>query len=138
MAELRDKQGMTLHIFDLGGNAIDTGSAAGRFMLTVIAAAAELERNRLRERTRDAMFVLRQQNRRISARIPFGFDLAPDGRALVQNQAEQAAIATIVRRRASGETFCAIAAALDADGIKPRMATRWSAASVRLIAKRAE
>jgi DNA invertase Pin-like site-specific DNA recombinase len=37
---------------DLGGNAIDTTSAAGRFMLVVLAGAAEMERNLTRERTR--------------------------------------------------------------------------------------
>jgi len=37
-----DRKGITLHIVDLGGNSIDTTSAAGRFMLTVLAGAAEM------------------------------------------------------------------------------------------------
>jgi len=36
-----EKAGVALHVVDLGGNAIDTTSAAGRFMLVVLAGAAE-------------------------------------------------------------------------------------------------
>ncbi|MCH7596862.1 MAG: recombinase family protein, partial [Planctomycetes bacterium] len=50
-----ERSGVALHIIDLGGNAIDTTSAAGRFMLVVLAGAAEMERNLTRERTRSAM-----------------------------------------------------------------------------------
>ena len=54
-----EKSGVSLHIADLGRNAIDTTSAAGRFMLVVLAGAAEMERNLTRERTRSAMAVKR-------------------------------------------------------------------------------
>jgi DNA invertase Pin-like site-specific DNA recombinase len=42
-----DKQGVSLHLIDLGGQAVDTSSAMGRFFLTVIAGVAELERNQM-------------------------------------------------------------------------------------------
>jgi DNA invertase Pin-like site-specific DNA recombinase len=54
-----DRAGVALHVIDLGGNAIDTTSAAGRFMLVVLAGAAEMERNLTRERTKSAMAVKR-------------------------------------------------------------------------------
>ena len=50
-----ERKGIALHVADLGGNAIDTTSAAGRFMLVVLAGAAEMERNLTRERTRAAL-----------------------------------------------------------------------------------
>jgi len=50
--ETWEKSGVALHVVDLGGNAIDTTSAAGRFMLVVLAGAAEMERNLTRERYR--------------------------------------------------------------------------------------
>ncbi len=40
-----ERSGVSLHVVDLCGNAIDTTSAAGRFMLVVLAGAAETERN---------------------------------------------------------------------------------------------
>ena len=58
--------GVALHIIDLGGNAIDTTSAAGRFMLVVLAGAAEMERNLIRERTKSALAVKRANGQRIS------------------------------------------------------------------------
>ncbi len=54
-----DKAAIALHVIGLGGNAIDTTSAAGRFMLVVLAGAAEIERNLTRERIRSAMAVKR-------------------------------------------------------------------------------
>ena len=40
-----DKKGVALHLVDLGGQTLDTSSPMGRFFLTVMAGAAELERN---------------------------------------------------------------------------------------------
>ncbi len=37
-----DKTGVALHLLDMGGQTVDTGSAMGRFFMTVMAGAAEL------------------------------------------------------------------------------------------------
>ena len=47
-----DRLGVSLRIIDLGGQPIDTKSAAGKFMLTVVAAVAEMERATSKERQR--------------------------------------------------------------------------------------
>ena len=62
-----ERSGIALHVVDLGGNAIDTTSAAGRFMLVVLAGAAEMERNLTRERTRSAMAVKKANGQRVGA-----------------------------------------------------------------------
>ena len=67
-----DRRGVSLHILDLGGNAIDTQSAAGRFMLVVMAGVAEMERNLTRERTRFALAVKRANGQRLGGNLPFG------------------------------------------------------------------
>lgn len=136
-AEQWERQGVTLHIVDLGGNAIDTASAAGKFMLTVLAGAAEMERNLTRERTRAAMGVLRRDNRLISRRVPFGFDLAPDGRTLTLNPSEQQALDMMKHMRAEGLSLAAIARKLDAEGIAPKSGQRWHPDSIRGILTRA-
>src|SRR5512134_1385865 len=59
-----ERAGIALHVIDLGGNAIDTTSAAGRFMLVVLAGAAEMERNLTRERTRSALAVKKANGER--------------------------------------------------------------------------
>lgn len=50
-----DRQGVNLHLLDVSGTTVDTRSPAGRFMVTIMAAFAEMERKRIRERTVDAL-----------------------------------------------------------------------------------
>jgi DNA invertase Pin-like site-specific DNA recombinase len=124
-------------VVDLGGNAIDTTSAAGRFMLVVLAGAAEMERNLTRERTRSAMAVKRANGQRIGA-VPYGFDLAADGTALVPNPSERAIIADIRTMRAARAALEAIAAALTARGVptKTGRSGRWTHQVIARILRR--
>ncbi|NOT00641.1 MAG: recombinase family protein [Phycisphaerales bacterium] len=129
-----ERRGVALHVIDLGGNAIDTTSAAGRFMLTVLAGAAEMERNLTRERTRSALAVKRANGQRIGT-VPFCYDLAPDGRSLEPNAAEQSAVALIHTLRARRWTLEAIAEELTEHRIptKTGRSTRWTHQAVRRI-----
>lgn len=52
------EQGVTVHLLDL---SVDLSSPLGRFFLTVTAAFAEMERARLRERTREGLEALRRR-----------------------------------------------------------------------------
>ena len=54
-----DSLGISIHLLDFQGQALDTGSATGRAMLQVVAAFAEMERGLISERTRDGMSYLR-------------------------------------------------------------------------------
>ena len=132
-----EKAGVALHVVDLGGNAIDTTSAAGRFMLVVLAGAAEMERNLTRERTRSAMAVKRGNGQRIGT-VPYGFDLADDGTTLNPNEAEQTVITNIQSRRAEGWTLERIATDLTALGVptKTGKSERWSHQAVARILRR--
>lgn len=134
-----EKTGVALHVVDLGGNAIDTTSAAGRFMLVVLAGAAEMERNLTRERTRSAMAVKRGNGQRIGT-IPYGYDLASDGATLIPNEAEQAVIAEIRTQRSAGRTLEQIADDLTARAIptKTGKSGRWTHQAVARIAVRAQ
>ena len=132
-----ERQGVSLHIADLGGNAIDTTSAAGRFMLVVLAGAAEMERNLTRERTRSAMAVKKSNGHRVGS-IPFGFDLADDGTTLVPNKPEQAVIEDIRAMRSHGRKLKQIADAITERGIptKTGRSDRWSHQAVARILSR--
>ncbi len=111
-----ERQGVSLHIADLGGNAIDTTSAAGRFMLVVLAGAAEMERNLTRERTRSAMAVKRANGKRIGT-VPYGYDLALDGSTLIPNEIEQAVIVDMRAMRSQGMKLVKIADTLTQRGV---------------------
>ena len=132
-----EKAGVALHVVDLGGNAIDTTSAAGRFMLVVLAGAAEMERNLTRERTRSAMAVKRANGQRIGS-VPYGFDLSADGATLIPNRPEQAVIADIRAMRSVGIKLEKIAAALSDRRIptKTGISDRWTHQAVARILKR--
>ena len=132
-----ERQGVALHIVDLGGNAIDTTSAAGRFMLVVLAGAAEMERNLTRERTRSALAVKKANGQRTGS-IPYGFDLDGDGKTLVESQTEQAVIRDIRSMRSSGKTLARIATTLTDRGIatKTGKSDRWSHQAVARILSR--
>ena len=132
-----EKAGVALHVVDLGGNAIDTTSAAGRFMLTVLAGAAEMERNLTRERTRSAMAVKRGNGQRIGT-VPYGYDLAADGTTLIPNESEQAVIADIRAWRSLGWTLERIADALTARSVptKTGKSERWTHQAVARILQR--
>ncbi len=123
---------------DLGVNAIDTTSAAGRFMLVVLAGAAEMERNLTRERTRSAMAVKRSNGQRVGT-IPFGFDLADDGATLIPNESEQAVIREIRTMRSRGMKLQEIAETLTGRGVptKTGKSARWTHQSVARILSRA-
>ncbi len=132
-----ERSGVALHVVDLGGNAIDTTSAAGRFMLVVLAGAAEMDRNLTRERTRSAMAVRRANGHRIGA-VPYGFDLADDGKALVAKPSEQAVVDQMKALRAKGWTLEAIAEELTERGVptKTRRSNRWAHQAVARILSR--
>ena len=131
-----EKSGIALHIVDLGGNAIDTTSAAGRFMLVVLAGAAEMERNLIRERTRAAMGVKRANGQRVGT-LPYGYTLAADGVTLIPNGDEQETIGAIRTMRTEGLSFARIAETLTAQGITTKSGKgTWNQATIRGILKR--
>jgi site-specific DNA recombinase len=131
-----DRAGVALHLIDVGGQTIDTSSTMGRFFLTVMAGCAEMERGLIRDRTKAAMSYKRRNHERISRRIPFGFRLEANGKTLVPEPEEQAAIRDMRTLRQNGGSYREIASALNERGIKSRQGGAWQHNSVRLILKR--
>ena len=103
-------------------------------MLVVLAGAAEMERNLTCERTRSAMAVKRANGQRVGT-VPYGYDLAGDGVALVPNDAERAVTRDIHTMRAGGMTLKAISNALTDQGIptKTGRSSGWAHQAVARI-----
>lgn len=129
--------GVALHLIDLGGQAIDTRSAAGHFFLTVMAGAAEMERNLVRERTRTALDHKRAKGERLGT-TPLGFVTPEPGAPMQPDAAELEAVRLIIlRRRAKKKaSFRAIAAELAERGHKTKRGGAWHASTVRSIWQR--
>ena len=66
------RDGIAMHVFDLGGQAVDTGLAAGRFFLCMLAGVAQLERNLIAERTSTALRHKIARGERVGA-PPYGY-----------------------------------------------------------------
>ena len=117
---------------------IDSTSPMGRMVFRLLSAINEFEKDQLSERTRSVMAHLRQQNRRISAKIPLGYDLAPDGVSLVPNACEQALIARIAAWRSRGWSLGRIARRLEALGVPTKNKARWYPITIsRILARQA-
>ena len=102
--------GFARAVLDLGGGDVNNGMS--KMMFTVLAAFAEGERDRIRERIRDAKRHLASQRIFSGGRRPFGSDIVMDGETprLVPNPAEMAVIERMRAMRKNGETFRAIGA----------------------------
>ncbi len=64
-----EKEGWALHSIE---ERLDTSSPQGRFVVTLLGALAQLEREQAAERTKVAMAELRRQGKRTSRHPPFG------------------------------------------------------------------
>lgn len=114
--------------------ALDTGSAAGRLVITIMGAVSQWEREAIGERTRDVLQHKRSQGQRVG-NIAFGSRLADDGRHLEPDPAEQAALVEIRRLRGEGATLRGIAATLNHGAFRTRRGTPWRLESVARILK---
>ncbi len=104
--------------------SLDTGTAAGRLVLNVMMSVAQWEREAIGERTRDALRHKKANGQRCGT-VPFGFQLAADGRMLEANAIEQRALAIVRDLRAAGLTLEQIAEALNSQGHQTRRGTPW-------------
>jgi DNA invertase Pin-like site-specific DNA recombinase len=116
---------------------IDTTSAAGRMVFRMLATLAEFERDLIAERTTNALAHKKAKGERTGT-VPFGYDLAADGVALIPNAAQLEAVAIIQSLRDSGMTLRAIADELTARNILTAKGhAKWTHTAVQSILKRA-
>jgi DNA invertase Pin-like site-specific DNA recombinase len=129
-----DKKGVALHLVDLGGQTLDTSSAMGRFFLTVMAGAAELERGLVIERTTAAMAHKKALRQRVGD-IPYGYELADDGVTLKEYESEQALIEAVREAHCRGLSQRAIVAELARQGFTTRKGTPLRLTQVQRLLK---
>jgi DNA invertase Pin-like site-specific DNA recombinase len=106
----------------------------GRFFLTVMAGAAEMERNLVRERTKAAMAHKKALGKRVG-QIPFGSRAAEDGEHLEPESDEQQVIEYIRELRDRGMTLRGITARLNEEEVRAR-GERWHLTSVARVLRR--
>ena len=127
-----DNAGVALHLVDMGGQAINTASAMGRFFLSMMAGFAELERNLISERT-SAALQYKKAHREAYSPIPYGFNR--DGDTLTENGQELAAVQLIIKLRKQGLSMAKIAAELTKQKVPTKTGGGWYASTISYILK---
>ena len=104
--------------------SLDTGSAAGRLVITIMTAVSQWEREAIGERTRDAM-QHKRTNGECVGNIAYGYRLAADGEHLEHDETEQAVVTTISALRAKRRTLREVADELNGRGFRTRRGSPW-------------
>ena len=127
---LSKEHGIKVHIVDLGGQAIDTSNALGRFFLTVMSALAEMERGLISERTLEGMHYLKEELLRFTHAI-YGWDHDENG-DVFPNWEEQSWINYMAWQVLENEvTPTSVARSLNKRGIKGKLGGRWTGQGVK-------
>jgi site-specific DNA recombinase len=112
------------------GETLDTSSAGGRMVINMIGTVAQWEREVIGERTATALAHKRQQ-RVVYGPTPFGY--RREGKTLVPDEKEQAALAEAIRMDRAGKSFREIGRYFDSQNVKPHRAKAWHSTSVRAV-----
>jgi DNA invertase Pin-like site-specific DNA recombinase len=121
LLEKFERRGVALVSVD---ESLDTGTAAGRLVLNIMASVSQWEREAIGERTASALQHKKSRGERVG-NLAFGFRLAADGVHLEPDAAEQEILERLRELRAAGYTLAAIADELNAQGYTTRGGGCW-------------
>lgn len=125
-----DRAGIALHLVDMGGQSLNTGSAMGRMILTMLAGFAEFERNLISERTITALAFKKSRHQAYSP-TPLGFDRKGD--RLTRNDAELQTIRQIREWRTAGRSLRWIADELNCRQVPTKRGGEWHPSTINYI-----
>ena len=115
---------------------IDTTTAHGTLVFSILAALSQFERQLTAERTSDAMLRHQAAGRRMSYHVPYGYMPDPDDTSgIVPNDYEQGIARWIIAQHDGGISLREIARLLVARNVKSRSGT-WSHTTVSRIIRR--
>lgn len=120
---------------------IDTTNANGRFVFTMFAALATLERERIAERTQEVIDLKRERGEALG-HTPYGFRATgrkvkgEDPPLLVPDEGEQVTLQAMLAHWDASHRYAYVARCLNREGLLSRAGTPWSAGQVRRILNR--
>ena len=130
-----EKKGIGLHILNISGQTVDTTSPMGKFFITMMAGAAELEKNLIKERCNNGREARRAEGKIIGS-LPYGYLLADDGKTLIEEPVEQQALALIHDLRDSSWSLRLIADELNTRGYPTKKGSKWTHGHVQGVLRR--
>ena len=124
-----DSLDVAIHFVDFGGQTVDTSTSTGTFVITMIAALAQMERDRISERTREGMAYLKENHLKFTRAI-FGWDEKKDG-SIKPNWPEQDKIDYMRWQMDSNDISAAnVARSLNKRGISGKLGGKWQSNGV--------
>lgn len=134
LMERSGREGWSLHSI---GEHLDTGSAMGRFVVSLMASLAQLERERTGERVAEVWSHLRAHGRKTSGSVPFGFASDSAGNLLPMPE-EQAVLAVIRTLKDEGMGNEAVARELNGRGYVTKGGKTWEGVQVHRALRNAK
>lgn len=123
--------GVSLHLIDLGGDVVNNG--VSKLVFTILAAVAEQERDRTRERIVEVKADQKSKGAYLGGKVPYGFGLAWNEdmgrRALVANAEQQGMIERMKQMHRLGASLRTI---------KAQLALELSVAAIHRICREQE
>ena len=116
---------------------LDTGSAAGRMVLSVVTAMAEMEREQIGERT-SAALQAKLKRGEPAGNVRYGWRYVGKNEPVVEDAHEQMILGWIQAARAEGRSLRAIADELNTRGHKTRSGSPWKFQYVANVLRMAE
>ena len=107
--------------------SLDTGSAAGRLVMNIMASVSQWEREAIAERTATAL-QFKRKHHRVFNHTPYGF--VRDGDALVPCPDEQVTIGRVRAWRVAGRTLQRIADVLNEEAVPTKRGNQWAPQTV--------
>lgn len=104
--------------------AFDAHTPAGRMFLQLLGTFGKFERNKIKERTKDALATRRAAGLKTGGNVPYGY--TSEGGRLLPLEAEQAVLDRALAMQADGLSFAKIAKALNQSGEKTREGRAWT------------
>jgi DNA invertase Pin-like site-specific DNA recombinase len=133
--QLARQAGLRIVAADGAGNG-EADDANAWLFKTILDAMAQYERALIRQRTRAALAVKKAKGERIGT-IPYGYQVAADGKTLLAFPPEQAVVTRIRWLRSQSYSMQRIADELNADGLLTRKGTPWRQQYIDAVLKKA-
>lgn len=108
---------------------LDSNTPHGRFTLTVIGAVAQMERDLIASRTKEALDQLRRDGKPTGP-TAYGWRVGPEGK-VIEDMDEKHTLVFVLHHRKDGRSFQKIANMLNAMGIKTRHGREWKGHNVK-------
>jgi site-specific DNA recombinase len=116
---------------------LDLGTPTGRFVATILAAFAEMEREMIAARTKDARAIIDAQGRFAGGRVPYGYQVVENpngnGKILVPQPEESALLTSIAQDIIAGGSLFAAVQRLNSGELPPRVGKMWRTTALRNV-----